>query len=522
MGAERTALPDGTVLIVGAGLAGLFLALKLSPRRTCVLSPAPLGESAASAWAQGGLAAALSPEDSPALHAQDTVSAGAGLVDPAVAALIAHEGPARVLDLLALGVPFDRSVDGSLRQSLEAAHSRPRVARVAGDLAGKAIMDALIAAVSASATIDILEGWTARALLQDGNGRVRGVLARRACGAMAAIGAGETVLAVGGAGGLWRVTTNPASALGEGLAMAGRAGALIADPEFMQFHPTAIDVGRDPAPLASEALRGEGAALVDAAGAPFMQAYDARGDLAPRDVVARAIHRQRRTGAGAFLDARAAIGEAFPTHFPTVFAACMQAGLDPRIAPIPVAPAAHYHMGGAVSDLWGRTTLEGLSVVGECASTGVHGANRLASNSLLESVVFAHRTGQRLRESEGPVPESQGHGEAPPELPEPARRALRATIDAHLGVERTEADRAAALADIAALIGAHGLSNEALAAAFIAEAAARRLESRGAHFCPDHPEPAPHPAHTFLTVDDLTLVSAAKPPRRAAREPLAS
>ena len=246
---DRIRLTDDTVLIVGAGLAGLFLALNLAPRRALVLSPSVLGEKSASAWAQGGLAAALAPDDNPELHAQDTIAAGAGLVDPVVARLIARDGPARVRDLLALGVPFDKSADGALSLSLEAAHSRPRVARVKGDLAGKAIMDALIAAARAAPHVEVREGLSMNALLADAHGVVGGALCTDLNGDAVAIEAGETVLAVGGVGGLYRVTTNPVSAQGVALAAAYRVGALIADPEFVQFHPTAIDIGRDPAPL---------------------------------------------------------------------------------------------------------------------------------------------------------------------------------------------------------------------------------------------------------------------------------
>lgn len=481
------------VLIAGAGLAGLFLALKLAPRRAVVLSPAPLGQASASAWAQGGLAAALAPDDDPALHAQDTIAAGAGLVDPVVAKLIAEEGPARVVDLIALGVPFDRSADGHLALSLEAAHSRPRVARVSGDLAGKAIMDALIAATRAAMHIEIIEGQAAIALLQDEQGRVRGVQTQSG-----AIEADETVLATGGTGGLFQVTTNPKEAIGAGIAIAYRAGALIADPEFVQFHPTAIDVGRDPAPLATEALRGEGAKLVNTNGAPFMERYDPAGELAARDIVARAIHRERIAGRGACLDARAAIGAHFPDAFPTVFAACMQAGIDPRKDLIPIAPAAHYHMGGIVSDLWGRATLEGLSIVGECASTGAHGANRLASNSLLESVVFAHRIAERLRESAAPIEANAQPAHAPPVLPADARAALRARMQADVGVDRDSAGLTRALADIDALIAAHGHANELITARLIAAAALAREESRGGHYRSDFPN-ASKPQRTFCS-----------------------
>jgi L-aspartate oxidase len=480
------------ILIVGAGLAGLFLALKLAPRRVAVLSQAPLGQASSSAWAQGGLAAALAPGDDPALHAEDTVAAGAGLVDPVVARLIAEDGPARVLDLIALGVPFDRTSDGQLAQSLEAAHSRPRVVRVSGDLAGKAIMDALIAAARAAPHIDVVENARAVALVQDGEGRIGGVL----CDDGARFEAGETVLATGGAGGLFAVTTNPPEAIGAGVAIAARAGALIADPEFVQFHPTAIVVGRDPAPLATEALRGEGAHLVNANGETFVS------DLAPRDVVARAIHAERAAGRGAFLDAREAVGAAFPEHFPTVFAACMSAGVDPRSELIPVAPAAHYHMGGIAIDLWGRTTLEGLWAVGECTSSGAHGANRLASNSLLEAVVFAHRIAERLREDGAPPPSVALRAEAPPALPETARTQLRALMQAHVGVVRDKAGLAKALARIDQLTQEHGDANALLAARFIVTAALAREESRGAHYRSDFPD-AQAPGRSFLTLDQL-------------------
>lgn len=477
------------VLIVGAGLAGLFLALKLAPRRVTVLSQAPLGQASSSAWAQGGLAAALSPEDDPKLHAQDTIAAGAGLVDPEIAALIAREGPARVMDLIALGVPFDRTPDGKLAQSLEAAHSKPRVVRVAGDLAGKAIMDALIAATRAAPHIEIVENMRARVLLQDANGRVRGVW----CDGDHSFVSDETVIATGGSGGLYAVTTNPPEAMGQGFAMAARAGALIADPEFVQFHPTAIDIGRDPAPLATEALRGEGAHLINGEGKSFI------ADLAARDVVARAIHVERAAGRGAFLDATKAVGAHFPDAFPTVFAACMSAGLDPRIAPIPVAPAAHYHMGGVVTDVWGRTTLTGLWAVGECASTGAHGANRLASNSLLEAVVFANRIADALREDDGAALSRPEPAAPPPLLPDAPRAELRQLMQAHAGVVRDAAGLKLALDRINALCDAHGPANALLAARLIVTAALARKESRGAHFRSDYLDAAEKKHRSFIT-----------------------
>jgi L-aspartate oxidase len=494
---ETVRLPEGSVLIVGAGLAGLFLALKLAPRPVTVVSVAPLGTGASSAWAQGGLAAALAPEDSPASHASDTIAAGAGLVDPVVARLIAEDGPARVRDLIRLGVPFDRKADGSLDLSLEAAHSHARVARVAGDMAGREIMASLIRAVEAAAHITVIEGVAAHGLLQHDDGRIGGIIARN--GRLLRIEAGETVLATGGSGGLFKVTTNPIQAAGQGLGMAARAGALVSDVEFVQFHPTAINVGADPAPLATEALRGEGAVLINADGTPFMSRYHALADLAPRDVVARAVAQETMEGRGALLNCVDAVGADFASHFPTVNAACLKAGIDPATQPIPVAPAAHYHMGGLVTDMWGQTTLPGLSAIGEVSSTGVHGANRLASNSLLEAVVFAERASRRLTMI-GVAGKPGGHGELPPALPDDARATLREAMSRHAGVVRSAAGLGALLDVFARLEDAHGVPNELITARLIGEGALAREESRGGHYRSDFPDTLETAQRSFHTL----------------------
>ncbi|CAN7607147.1 L-aspartate oxidase [Caulobacter sp. LjRoot300] len=487
---------DGPV-ILGAGLAGLTAALACVPRKALVLSPTPLATGCSSAWAQGGMAAALSDEDAPALHAADTIAAGAGLCDPAAVELLTTEGPAAVRALAALGAPFDRKPDGQFVLSLEAAHAKARVARVGGDGAGAAIMAAVIAAVRAAPSIEIRENARARRLLQDATGRVVGLIAE-IDGALVEIVAPAVILATGGVGGLYAVTTTPAEVRGEGLGLAALAGAEIADPEFVQFHPTAIDIGRDPAPLATEALRGEGAVLRDTDGRAFMADYHPAKELAPRDVVARAIHAERAAGRGAFLDATAAVGEHFPHEFPAVFAACMSAGIDPRVQPIPVTPAVHYHMGGVATDLDGRTSLPGLLAAGECASTGVHGANRLASNSLLEAAVFGARAGRIARE--------MTHGGAPlpaaptPDLPETALQTLRQAMSRDAGVIRDADGLSRLIAGLDALEAVHGAAPTLVAAQLIARAALAREESRGGHFRADFPATA-LPERTFVTLD---------------------
>ena len=499
--AADASLPDKTdrlafdgVLVLGAGLAGLSAALAASPRRALVISAEPLGEGCSSAWAQGGVAVAMGADDSVALHAQDTVAAGAGLVQPDRAALLTGEGPDAVAALIALGAPFDTDADGRLVQSLEAAHSRARVARVKGDQAGRAIMQAVIAAVDAAPTLTVWSGARARRLVQDRDGRVRGALIERQ-GRLIEVTASAVVLATGGVGGLFSETTTPAAVRGEGLGLAAQAGAVITDAEFVQFHPTAMDFGVDPAPLATEALRGEGASLVDAAGRPFMREHDPRGELAPRDIVARAIHRQRLTGGGAFLDCRTAVGDHFPDEFPGVFAACMAHGLDPRVSPIPVAPAAHYHMGGVETDADGATQLQGLFAAGECASTGVHGANRLASNSLLEAAVFGRRAGRAAAAFADPGTAPVACGPAP-DLPDAALAELRRALSREAGVERDAEGLGRALALIEALAKAHGEAPTLTAARLIVSGALARRESRGAHFRSDFPHLAARPQQT--------------------------
>ncbi len=529
-GAPRS---TGDIVIVGAGLAGLFTALRLAPTPVTVVAAARLGEGASSVWAQGGVAAAVGEGDSAKKHTADTLAAGAGIVDPEVAHLVADEAADRIADLVAYGVPFDRDTSGGFVLSREAAHSEKRVVRVAGDRAGAAIMQALIARVRETPSIRVLEGYEAIDLIHQ-QGSVSGVRLKRGAGTTAGTGARSSrtdtyellparavVLATGGIGALYRVTTNPAYARGEALAFAARAGAVIADAEFVQFHPTALDVGADPAPLASEALRGEGALLVDGSGRRFMLGVHPSAELAPRDIVARAVASEIAAGRQPYLDCRAAIGARFPELFPTVYAHCRAAGIDPVREPIPVAPAEHYHMGGIATDTRGRTSVAGLWAVGEVASTGLHGANRLASNSLLEAVVFAARVADDIAGMvrDGRVLEAAALHPVRTSMPMSSREreaildALRDIMNAEVGVVRHRHGLARALIRLAELADEANadaqLANMLLTARFVTAAALLRAESRGGHYRSDFPEADPAQARrSFMTLGELEAFEA--------------
>jgi L-aspartate oxidase len=385
-------------------------------------------------------------------------------------------------------------------------------------MAGAAIMHALGVAVRNTPSIRLVEGYVGESLMMNGN-RVVGLVARPVNGGHAVeLPARAVVLASGGVGHLFAVSTNPPESEGVGLGMAARAGAVIADAEFVQFHPTALDVGRDPAPLASEALRGEGALLTNKAGERFMLKQHPLAELAPRDVVARAVHNEIVAGRGAFLDTRQALGAKIAEEFPTVYRYCRDAGIDPVTQPMPIAPAEHYHMGGVLTDADGRTTLDGLWACGEVASTGVHGANRLASNSLLEAVAFATRVAVNIRaqfpESAAMLARNLPDDRAPVPAAEDWKL-LRRTMSTDVGVVRDAAGMENALSVIAALEAKNRsprFRNALTAARMIAASALARTESRGGHYRSDYPEPDPVWRHrTFMTLAEAEGIAARVP-----------
>ncbi len=380
------------VIVVGSGIAGLTAALTASPRaRVAVVTKASVDDGA-TRWAQGGIAAAVGDDDSVELHFADTVAAGRGLCDERAVRVLVDEGPARVRDLAAWGVDFDCH-DGRIAVGREAAHNRNRIAHAGGDATGRAVESALARRLRHSHA-SVIERTQAMRLLHDDGGRCSGVEVRHSDGRgpRRLLSAGAVILASGGAGQLWRNTTNPAAATGDGVALAWEAGAEVVSMEFMQFHPTALALRGAPHFLLSEAMRGEGAHVVDARGERFLFDADPRGELAGRDVVASAIwERLARDGMDhVFLDCRP-LGDAVGERFPTITATCREHGIDLTTEPVPIAPAAHYLIGGVRTTVDGASSVPGLFACGEVAGTGVHGANRLASNSLLEGVVFGHR-----------------------------------------------------------------------------------------------------------------------------------
>ena len=482
-------------VIIGGGAAGLMTALQMAPEPVVLLSKAPLGAEASSLWAQGGLAAAMGDDDAPALHLADTLTAGAGLCNEAVSRRIVDAAPAAVEHLARLGVAFDRRPDGGWWLGLEAAHSRNRIVHATGDGTGREIMRALIAAVRRSPSITLLEGVEARRLIVDDNS-IHGVLAANAQGQFV-IETARVVLATGGIGGLFLESTNPAGCYGQGLALAARAGAKLSDLEFVQFHPTAFDGPSRPMPLVTEAVRGDGAILIDDTGERFM-AEQPGGELAPRDIVARAVWRRRAEGHRTFLDARKHPGVEFAKRYPVISAFCKMAGIDPAVDPIPVRPAVHYHMGGIAVDIDGRSSVEGLWACGEVSRTGLHGANRLASNSLMEAIVCAQWAAESARGTS--YRQVNAHAADVP-LPISDPSAVRPILSQGLGVLRGRHGIERAIGALYPLAtGRSAATDPALVGLMIAVSAWRREESRGGHYRSDFPDTLPSAEPSFISL----------------------
>ncbi len=472
-----------SAVIVGGGAAGLTAALCMAPQPVTLLCAGALGTATASGWAQGGIAAAVGGDDSAALHAADTIAAGAGLCDSQAVARILQHAPWAIAFLARHGAEF-ASCHGRLELGLEAAHGRRRIVHAA-DATGAEVMRVLIEAVRRTPSITMIENARLQQLVVRDNA-VQGLHAvtRKS---LFSIATSSVILATGGLGGLFEHTTNPLGATGSGLVIAARAGAVLRDIEFVQFHPTALACGKDPMPLISEAVRGEGAVFVDEHGKAFMQG----GDLAARDIVARIVAAKYFAGGQVFLDAR----NVPPHKFPGMFGVCEASSIDPRTQPIPVRPAAHYHMGGIAVDAKCESSVRGLFAIGEAASTGLHGGNRLASNSVLEALITGRLAaeacaGRLARDLPQPAPAQ--HAKRSDMLPK-----IRKICGEHLGILR---DAQGLLAAIEQLQPLTERSDAALLAFMMAQAAYQRQESRGAHFRSDFPALAAAALHSSFDI----------------------
>lgn len=496
------------VIVVGSGIAGLATALhaRRAGRTVLVITKAQVNEGS-TRWAQGGIAAALADDDSPAEHLEDTLLAGVGLCDEEAVRVLVTEGPGAVRGLIQLGARFDTEPDGGISLTREGGHHRDRIAHAGGDATGAEISRAMVEAIARDPGIELVENALALDLITDETGAAQGItLHVLGTGQRDGVGAAlapTVVLATGGFGQVFRQTTNPYVSTGDGVALAMRAGADVADLEFVQFHPTVMWLGpfaQGQQPLVSEAVRGEGAFLIDAEGTRFMTAEHEMADLAPRDVVAKAImRRMRATGTDhVWLDARHLGADMWVQRFPTILESCRSRGIDPITDLIPVSPAQHYVSGGVLTDLAGRTSIPGLYACGEVACTGVHGANRLASNSLLEGLVFAGRIGAQiergLRVVRDPILPSHSDQRL---LPHQVRRRVQTTMDRHVGVLRSSESLQLASTELNALAATEQgkpiaedweTTNIATIATALTRHAALREETRGSHWREDFPD----------------------------------
>jgi L-aspartate oxidase len=515
---ENIYTPD--VVVVGGGVAGLTVALNLAPRKVCVITKSNLGINTSSSWSQAGIAASIDKDDSLEIHLKDTLKTAKGLANEAVAKKIISESFNVIKDLENIGVKFDKNSDGSFNLGLEAAHSHKRIVGSKGDSSGIEIMRGLINEVKQSEHITVLENVSIDSIMHENN-TIYGVIGRFTDKNMpdnhVIIQSSHIVLATGGLGGIYANTTNPRSSYGEGIALAAEVGAILTDMEFVQFHPTGLDFGLDPTPLATEAIRGAGAFLVNQNNDRFMLSAHPDAELAPRDIIAQNIFKQIDQGNSVFLDCRDTIGDNFKSRFPQVHSYCVKAEIDPAKDLMPIIPVAHYHIGGVKTDITGRTSVDGLWCCGEVAATGVHGANRLASNSLLEALVFGKIVANEINSQpfkQGQQAINSNFLKTYKEKTRSKIRAkkyiwqLRSTMMRHLGIVRNETSILKGLSEIIRIErDSKGLSAKLndmiLVSKFIIVGAIKRTESRGCHLRFDYPNADPK----FLNHIDQTQIT---------------